>query len=126
MAAGFVRSSGLVPASFPVLSLEALQMDPCLLKRSGRSRNGSVKNERLDGLVRHCEDSTMTYLLTADCATYVGITGSVMEETVSLVAPPASWSICVTFEATQDTKQDIVLESVAASDVLLDKLTTVS
>ena len=42
VAVDFVQSSGLVLASSRVLSLEALQMDLCLLKGSKHSPNGSV------------------------------------------------------------------------------------
>ena len=58
---------------------------PCSITRS--IANGSLSHETfdavaawlgdqcLDSLVRHDADSTLTYLLTAGCATYVGITG---------------------------------------------------
>ena len=58
---------------------------PCSITRG--IANGSLSHETfdavaawlgdqcLDSLVRHDADSTLTYLLTAGCATYVGITG---------------------------------------------------
>ena len=58
---------------------------PCSVSRG--IANGSLSHETfdavaawlsdpcLDSLVRHDDDSTLTYLLTAGCATYVGITG---------------------------------------------------
>ena len=60
MAVDFVQSSGLVLVS-SVEAFEAVSEWLCDLC--------------LDSLVRHGEDSTLTYLLTAGCATHFGITG---------------------------------------------------
>ena len=91
MAVDFVQSSGLVLVS-SVEAFEAVSEWLC--------------DQCLDSLVRHGEDSTLTYLLTAGCATHFGITGQRLGGgKASVVAPFASWSTSVTFKATRDTMQ---------------------
>ena len=108
---------------------------PCSITRG--IANGSLSHETfdavaawlgdqcLDSLVRHDADSTLTYLLTAGCATYVGITGQRDGGKGLGGAQLASWNTSVTFEGMRDIMRDVVLVSVGIKNVPLVKVMTV-
>ena len=108
---------------------------PCSFTRG--IANGSLSHETfdavaawlsdqcLDSLVRHDADSTLTYLLTAGCATHVGITGQRDGVEALVEAQLASWNTSVTFEEMRDITRDVVLVSVGIKNVPSVKVMTV-
>ena len=115
----FVQSSGLVLGSFCLLRHRKW------ISEAFGAVSGWLCEQCLDSLVCQGEDSSLTYLLTAGCATYVGITGQRLGGrglgggSIRLME-----HIRDTSEVMRSIMQGVALESVAVKNVPLVKAMT--